>query len=402
MSQNFRPVPEKIQNSQTLETAALNFDPTHKDLIRITDPQGHPMGKYIDKPVGVRTDSEGRAHFTFYAPHAGHVEICGLGGAFGHRISMEKQADGTWTAVAEGLPAGFHYHDYIVDGTRMCSDLAPVGYGAFRCINYFELPEEDSAFYLLQDVPHGTIRMDYYESGVTGRTRICFVYTPPGYETHPEKRYPVLYLQHGGGESETGWIWQGKVNYILDNLIAEGSCREMIVVMNDGYAFRPDGSEHRSRGCIDEVITRDCIPFIDRKYRTLANRRARAVAGLSMGGFQAQSAALRFPDQFASVGLFSCYLIINDGEDDYTSLFMDSQRFNRDFDLFFFSTGDREENFYSFNLQAVEQLRQWGVNVEYFETPGYHEWQVWRHSLRAFLQKLFPETALANEGKALF
>ena len=103
--------------------------------------------------------------------------------------------------------------------------------------------------------------MDYYKSSVTGRMRNCFVYTPPGYETSAQKRYPVLYLQHGGGESEAGWIWQGKINYILDNLLAQGECEEMIVVMNSGYSFHPDGSAHPSRGCMDEVLTRDCIPF---------------------------------------------------------------------------------------------------------------------------------------------
>jgi hypothetical protein len=241
----------------------------------------------LEHPITVRDAAAmmcGLPYCMFPDPNAADPTVQGLGGAFSERIPLYRQENGDWTGTAEGLPAGFHYHDYIVDGTRMCNDLSPIGYGDFRAINYFEIPDADSGFYLLQDVPHGTVRMDYYNSTVTARYRSCFVYTPPGYETHPEKHYPVLYLQHGGGETETGWIWQGKVNYIMDNLIAAGQCQEMILVMNDGYAFLPDASEHPARGAIDLVLAKDCIPFIDQKYRTLPDRRTRAVAGLSMGG----------------------------------------------------------------------------------------------------------------------
>ena len=339
---------EKYLANQSLHSYALNFDPTQKDLIRITDPAS--------------VDQNGTVHFTFRAPGAQSVAVPGLGGAFSERISLCRRENGDWTGTAEGLPAGFHYHDYIVDGTRMCNDLAPVGYGDFRAINYFEIPDSDSGFYLLQDVPHGTIRMEYYNSIVTGRCRTCFVYTPPGYETHPEKHYPVLYLQHGGGETETGWIWKGKVNYIMDNLIAAGQCREMILVMNDGYAFLPDGKEHPARGAIDLVLAKDCIPFIDQKYRTLTDRKA---------------------------GLFSCYFIVKDHYDDYTELFRDAKAFNSQFDLFFFSTGTEEANFYEQNLHTIQHLKEHGLDITYFETPGYHEWQVWRYSFHAFVTKLF-------------
>lgn len=178
---------EKYLANQSLPSYALNFDPTQKDLIRITDPDGHPMGKYIPVPSGASVDRNGTVHFVFRAPGAHSVAVQGLGGAFSERIPLYRQENGDWTGTAEGLPAGFHYHDYIVDGTRMCNDLAPIGYGDFRAINYFEIPDADSGFYLLQDVPHGTVRMDYYNSTVTARYRSCFVYTPPGYETHPEK-----------------------------------------------------------------------------------------------------------------------------------------------------------------------------------------------------------------------
>ena len=182
----------------------------------------------------------------------------------------------------------------------------------------------------------------------------------------------------------------------MDNLIAAGQCQEMILVMNDGYAFLPDASEHPARGAIDLVLAKDCIPFIDQKYRTLPDRRTRAVAGLSMGGFQAQAAALHFPELFASAGLFSCYFIIKDHYDDYTELFSDARRFNELFDLFFFSTGTEESNFYEQNLRTVQHLKELGIDITYFETPGYHDWQVWRHSFRAFVTKLFRPFSSCN------
>lgn len=380
---------EIIQN-QTLNSHALFFQPVNKDLIRVTDENGNPAGRYIEKPQGVTVDEEGTAHFTFFAPNARTVEVAGIGGTFGTtRHAMAQDENGVWHVSIPGIGAGFHYHDYYVDGNRVCNDLAPYGYGCFRNINFFEMPDADSEFYLLQDVPHGTIRMDYYKSTVTGRMRNCFVYTPPGYETSPQKRYPVLYLQHGGGESEAGWIWQGKIHYILDNLLSRGECEEMIVVMNSGYAFHPDGSGHPSRGCIDEVLITDCIPFIDGKYRTRQDRRGRAMAGLSMGGFQTQATVLRHMDTFSSLGIFSSVFVINDGQDDYSSSFADAEEFNRQMDLFFVSAGDQETAMLENNRKNIQLLQQSGIRCTLYTTPGYHEWQVWRYSAREFLKLVF-------------
>lgn len=217
-------IQKEIIDNQTLHSHALFFDPVEKDLVLASDEKGRPMGRYVPKPTGVQVLENGDVIFRYYAPNAKSVQVAGIGGTMGtQRYDLSPRGDGYWEATVSGIGPGFHYHDYYVDGNRACSDLAPYGYGCFRVLNYFEMPDIYSDFYLLQDVPHGTIRMDYYKSSVTGRTRNCFVYTPPGYEEHPEKRYPVWYLQHGGGEDETGWIWQGKINYILDNLLASAN-----------------------------------------------------------------------------------------------------------------------------------------------------------------------------------
>ena len=132
-----------------------------------------------------------------------------------------------WVGEVTGIEPGFHYSTCQVNGTTVVNPDAPVGYGGFRVVNFLEMPEEDFEEYRLSQVPHGTVHMQYYKSERTGRWKLCYVYTPPKYDENPEKRYPVLYLQHGGGEDEMGWLWQGKIAHIADNLLAKNEMKEM-------------------------------------------------------------------------------------------------------------------------------------------------------------------------------
>ena len=377
--------------NQALETEALYYDPSGRDITNMRfDENGFAHGDYPKKPKGVELLENGDVVFRIYAPNAKTVEVAGFGGRMSsEKVPMKKGENGLWEVTISGIPAGFHYHDYFVDGNRVTSDLAPYGYGAFRSVNYFEKPDEESGFYLLQDVPHGTIRMDYYKSSITGKFRSCFVYTPPGYETDKDERYPVIYLQHGGGEAETGWLWQGKIHYIMDNLIAQGICRKAIVVMNNGYAFDRSAIENPNMGSIGEVIVHDCVPFIDKKYRTIPDRKMRAMAGLSMGGFQTQEVVFRHPDVFANLAMLSGTLLKKYEGDDYTAIFEDPQVFKNDFGVFFLSMGSEEKSLIENNLSLAEELRAKGVDVKTFITPGYHEWEVWRYSIREFLKFAF-------------
>ena len=237
-------------------------------------------GAYIPLRQGCELLEDGRVRFNYRPPEGTKsVVVKGIGGSMPGTYELTPDTDGYWSVTVDDIRDGFHYHKYFVDGVEAPNALAPYGYGCFQPINFFEMPGgADPEFYLLKDVPHGTVRMDLYKSALTGRWRNCFIYTPPGYETQTDRRYPVLYLQHGGGENEVGWVWQGKINYIADNLLAEGKMEPMIIVMNNGYAFREDGTSNESMGSIDEVIVGDCIPFIDAKYRTVANRHGRAMA----------------------------------------------------------------------------------------------------------------------------
>ena len=156
----------------------------------------------------------------------------------GPKVDMEKQADGFWTVTTTTLVPGFHYYILNIDGADVSDTSTQAYFGGGRPVSAVEVPEPGSTYYSPQDVPHGQVREVWYNSKVTGTWRHALVYLPPNYDTQTKVRYPVLYLQHGGGEDETGWIRQAHANFILDNLIAAGSSKPMIVVMAYGYARR--------------------------------------------------------------------------------------------------------------------------------------------------------------------
>ena len=226
---------KEIIENQALTQHALFFDPLNKSPIFEKEENGEVRIHYVDDKPGVRVLENGDVEFNYYAPNAKSVRVEGIGGSMLQQYDMHPVGGGFWQAIAHDIAPGFHYHHYFVDGVQATNIKAPFGYGCFESINFFEVPGgEDPEFYLLEDVPHGAIRMELFKSSVTGRVRACYIYTPPRYDTDLRKRYPVLYLQHGCGEGETGWIWQGKINCTIDNLLAEGKCNEMLIVMDSG------------------------------------------------------------------------------------------------------------------------------------------------------------------------
>ncbi len=182
-----------------------------------------------------RVDSAGRVQIRVKAPDAAKVKLNFWSGP---KLDMEKQADGFWTVTTPALVPGLHYYTLVIDGAEVADPSSHAFFGGGRDTSMVEVPEPGSTYYSIQDVPHGQVREVWYNSKVTGTWRHVLVYLPPNYDTEVKARYPVLYLQHGGGEDETGWIRQGRANFILDNLIAAGSCKPMIVVMAYGYARR--------------------------------------------------------------------------------------------------------------------------------------------------------------------
>lgn len=385
-----------ILENQILNSAMLCFDPINK-VVQFDPVKGkkpYEAIHYVDVPRAIEILDNGDTVFRFRAPDAGKVQVAVESGAMGGRkFDMAKDRGDWWSVTVADIPAGYHWLRFYVDGTMCMNPDAPIGIGGGFCpINFLEKPDEDWEFYLLKDdVPHGDIRMELYKSSVTGRVKACWVYTPPMYDQMVDRHYPVLYIQHGVCENETSWIWQGKLNLIVDNLLAESKCKEMLIVMNCGYAFKEGDEPVFFPGDFDTELVKDCIPFIDQKYRTLSDRKGRAVAGLSLGSAQAYLSGMKHPDLFASVAIFSGGLTVKRAEYDFTAFYADPANFARTYDVFFVSCGE-QEGYLDPLTQRIGDLNGGGAGIHFYHHPGYHIWDVWRFSLRELLPLLFRET----------
>jgi enterochelin esterase-like enzyme len=333
--------------------------------------------------------------FQVKAPNAQKVQI-----DLGKKYDMEKGADGVWSVRTEPVVPGFHYYFLVIDDMPVADPASQSFYGTGKMTSAIDIPEKGVDFYTIKDVPHGALCSKYYYSEYTKSWRHLFVYTPPGYDKNTREKYPVVYIQHGGGEDETGWAVQGKTDIILDNLIAEGKARPMIVVISNGNVRAPGGAfgGYSSKGMapFKEEMTKNIVPFIDENYRTLADAENRAICGLSMGGGQSFYVGLESPDSFGSVGVFSTGLFGGirtsgsgfDAEREIPGLLSESEKFNKNLDLFYISCGEQDMRI-EHTKKAVKTMRENGLEVEFNSFPGDHEWQVWRKSLHDFASRVF-------------
>ena len=358
-----------------------------------------------------RVDGTGRVEVRLTAPEAAKVRLNFWSGP---KIDMVRQPDGVWSIITEPLAPGLHYYTLIVDGVEMADTGSRSFFGGSKYASAVEVPEPGSTYYSIQDVPHGQVREAWYFSKVTGTWRHALVYAPPGYDERTTERYPVLYLQHGGGEDETGWVRQGHANFILDNLIASGKARPMLVVMAYGYARRA-GQPARSpagRGfgspefrkamqdmmsAFEADVTEALIPFIDRTFRTVADRDHRAMAGLSMGGMQTFQITLNHLELFSHIGGFSGAAgLLTLGRDldpktDYGGVFADPAAFARKVRVLWLGVGTAEPEGMRAGIRKLHaSLTEAGIAHVYQESPGTdHEWQTWRRNLNDFAARLF-------------
>ena len=340
-----------------------------------------------------RLDKENRAYFRIHSPHVKRlqVDICGK------KYDMSKDENGWWTVKTEPLVVGFHYYFLLVDGFSVIDPMTTTFFGCSRMAGGIEVPEgEEGNYYRTQHVPHGQVRTCTYYSETQQRFRRCVVYTPAEYETKPKKRYPVLYLQHGMGEDETGWSTQGLMYNIMDNQIAEGKCVPMIVVMESGdveVGFRPrpgkDVNEERNLygASFAKLMINDLIPMIDKTFRTYTDREHRAMAGLSWGGKQTFDITLTNLDKFSYIGGFSGAIFGLNVKHAFNGVFTDASAFNKKVHCLFLGCGT-EENMGT--AQLVKSLRDMGIRVASYESQGTaHEWLTWRRCLNEFLPNLF-------------
>jgi enterochelin esterase-like enzyme len=326
-----------------------------------------------------QVNSEGYARFKIYAPAADSVRVSlGLGGKGGTLLS--KVDEGFWLGTTEGpMDEGFHYYNVKINGGKFNDPGALNFFGSTRWESGIEIPAHDEDFYALKDVPHGAVQQILFPSPSTKTSRRAFVYTPPGYFKNHDKKYSVLYLQHGWGEDETAWSNQGRANLIMDNLIADGKIEPFIIVMTYGMTneIKWGGLRDFKIDAFQTVLVDELIPYVDENFRTKASRESRAMAGLSMGGMETHSITLNKPDTFSSYALLSGGIYTPEELQDKTRA-----------NLIFLSCGSKERP--ERVMESVESLKKAGYNAVSYVSPGTgHEFQTWRRSLLQLAPMLF-------------
>jgi enterochelin esterase-like enzyme len=339
--------------------------------------------------------------FRIKAPDAKKVQV-----DLGKPWDMERDSEGVWSVTIPPQVPGFHYYYLTIDGVRVSDPASESFYGVSRHSSGIEIPEAGADYYQIKDVPHGQVRNFRYYSKTAAAWRRAFVYTPPDYDTNLKGRYAILYLQHGGGEDETGWPNQGRVDIILDNLIAERKAVPMIIVMDRGYALKPGEALPQAPAAgqprrpffsrtFEEVVINDLIPAVDSSFRTLPDRDHRAMAGLSMGGMQAFQITMNNLDKFAWIGGFSGSGAGMGGQFDaktaFNGVLADAAAFNKRVKLVWIGIGTKEPERMCASVHNFhEALTQAGIQHVYYESPGTsHEWLTWRRSLSEFAPRLF-------------
>ncbi|HYQ56490.1 MAG TPA: alpha/beta hydrolase-fold protein [Draconibacterium sp.] len=347
-------------------------------------------------PNSAEVNEDGSVTFQLNAPDAKKIQI-NMGR---QTYDMTKETTGAWTVTTEPKQPGLQFYSLVVDGISFPYPGSKTFYEGNKIASGIEIPEPDFNFYDLKDVPHGNVRTHYYYSEQTGTWRRLFVYTPPGYDENTEKMYPVLYINHGAGENERAWRDQGKVDMIMDNLIAEGKTKPMLVVMGNEYIINDIGAGYNSESSNhffdlykDELKTA-IIPFVEEKYRVISDKNSRAITGLSMGGGISFRTGMRNTDTFGWVGVFSTSLFrgengeIFEAEGQAPGILTNPEKYNDALNLLYISIGEQDPS-YDFTVRTVEAFREAGVDLEYTSYPGVHEWKVWRKALHDFAPRLF-------------
>ena len=332
-----------------------------------------------------QVNSEGRVKFRIVAPQAQNVGV-----SFKDSSTFTKGEDGAWIGYTRPLDEGFHYYTIKIDGAEVPDPSSRYFFGANRWGSGVEVPAKDQDFYALKNVPHGQLREIHFFSKSTDSVRHAFIYTPPGYDQDLEKRYPVLYLQHGWGENEYGWGVQGFAPLIMDNLIAEGKTKPFIIVMTYGMTndTQPGGIRSFDIKPFETLLVDELIPYTDANFRTLSDQPNRAMAGLSMGGMETKTITLKHPEKFSHIGLFS------GGSISPTDI-SDVAAFKQANKLVFVSYGSREVGGDNPRRGGDpkangDALKEAGINSHYYISPETaHEWQTWRRSLHEFAPLLF-------------
>ena len=307
---------------------------------------------------------------------------------------MTKDEEGIWTLTTEPVEPGVWEYNLIVDGLSMIDPSNPLlKPQPTVSASILHVPGTPANVWDFQDVPHGTVHQHTYLSKVLGRARDCVVYTPPGYETETKKTYPLLVLQHGSGDNQQTWVTLGKAHWILDNLVAQGKARPMLVLMLDGHplgaAAREGGDRTKAMEAFRDELFKDAIPLVEARYRVDKDAAHRAIAGLSMGGWQSLSVGLASLDRFGAIGSFSG---APPEESFVAPAIADAAKTNKQLKLLWIAVG-KDDFLREKNEQFVARLKDAKINYEWNLSEGAHSWPVWRGYLAEFAPKIFVDAA---------
>ena len=366
--------------------AKMIFKPVDQSKFNDYSLLGKPASTNVGNAQYPQILPNGRAVFQVKAPEARDVKV-----DLGRKYDMDKNKEGIWKVTTDSLSEGFHYYSILIDDVPVADPNSETFYGMGRMASGIEVPFAGDEYYALKNVPHGDIRMEQYFSPVLNSWRTFYVYTPPGYDENKDKKYPALYLYHGGGEDERGWAQQGKANLILDNLIAEGKAKLMLVIMPDGNmpvsAFDENGLK-----MFENELLEGLIPHVQEEYRVIDDADSRALAGLSMGGIQTLYAGIPNTDHFSSLGVFSSGWIGEDNkiaEAQYSYMNENAEKINQNLEHFYISEGGKEDIAYKNGKRMISKFDKMNIDYTYNEYPGGHAWPVWRHDLYTFAPLLF-------------
>ena len=338
-----------------------------------------------EPPVSPEIKEDRRVVFRLHAPEAAEVQLRGITRTL---IDLKKNRRGIWSVTVPHVDPGIYKYSFIVDGEPMIDPSNPAVIPEKNPDHsLLEISTETPLFYQWRDVPHGTVHLHSYFSAPLKRVRRLRVYTPPGYEADPGKRYPVLYLFHGTGDTEATWTEFGRAHHIIDNLLAENKCEPMLLVMPDGHAdLQGEEGDHRANFVkFEQDVLQSVLPLVDHDYRTIASPAGRAVNGLSLGGMQALEIGINHADLFAWIGGMSAYV---PEPYDLIAPGYANPKFHDQVKLLWMSIG--KDDFLLPDAKKFRaDLQRHGIEPSWTITEGTHEWTVWRQYLRDFAPLLF-------------
>jgi enterochelin esterase-like enzyme len=346
-------------------------------------------------PISPEVHSDDRVTFRFRGPNLKEVAVSIEGGA--KPLAMEKDGQGVWSVTTESLAPDYYGYSFIADGVTM---FDPANYATkpnfLNRASVVHVPGPASLSWEIGAVPHGEIHHHFYKSGVAGDDRDFFVYTPPGYDPRGKQTYPILYLLHGFSDDASAWTVVGRANVILDNLIAQGKARHMIVVMPLGYGapevlsrspdpFHDRALAERNFNKFSEALLTEVIPRVEAEYLAAKDRNSRAIAGLSMGGSESLLTGLNTLDKFGWIGAFSSGGITEEFDKEFPAV---DSKTTEQLHLLWIACGTDDRL-----IDVNRKFRAWlaSKNIKHvdIETPGAHTWMVWRRNLTEFSSLLF-------------